>query len=98
MKVLKLTWAFLRPDISSRILMLPVEFGGIQNVCDGKGGFSLQGRIASSFMHPDSQFQVQQVNVSVRITTVLSLRLYTPQTDTCKINMLKDLSVFKPNL
>jgi len=44
--------------------MLPVEFGGIQNVCDGKGGFSLQCG-TGSFTHPDSQFQEQQVNVSV---------------------------------
>ncbi len=57
------------------------------------------------FLHASWQsLKEQQVSVSIKLwflwylsVSVSSDRLYTPQTDACKMNMLKDLSEFKPN-
>ncbi len=51
----RLTWDFPRVDVSLHLVVFPGEFGGIQDVFDGKRGFSLHWWIASFFMHPDSR-------------------------------------------
>lgn len=72
----RLTWDFPRVGVSLPLLVFPGEFGGIQNVCDGKRGFSQHWWIASFFVHPDSRLKSSKLVISERLRLLGSL-IYT---------------------